>query len=275
MNYLSSDFVSDEYLHINSCDRQYLYGRDCGSVRPRGRHDWHILYIQKGICFVNRKIGDEESEIGVPAGSIIIYKPHERQDYKFKADVETVSYYVHFSGTGCSEIIGALKLDRRMIYTVGSDKNTESAFLKMIEEHHMQKPFCESLCAGYMLQILSLAARYAEYGSTESARETGNLISKVCDKMYHELDQNKSVSEYAAFCNMSTSRFTHIFKSALGISPKRYIINLKMTKAVELLENTYLSVNETARRVGIEDQNYFSRLFKKHTGVSPKKFKAD
>lgn len=71
------------------------------------------------------------------------------------------------------------------------------------------------------------------------------------------------------------SRFTHIFKSALGIRPKRYIINLKMTKGAELLENTYLSVNETARKIGIEDQNYFLSLFKKHTGVSPKKFKTD
>lgn len=54
-----------------------------------------------------------------------------------------------------------------------------------------------------------------------------------------------------------------------------HIINLKMTKGAELLENTYLSVNETARKIGIEDQNYFLSLFKKHTGVSPKKFKTD
>ena len=66
----SSEYVSDDYLHLNSCDRQVLYGTDVGSFRPSGRRDWHILYIHKGVCFINDDPNDSDSEYPVPSGSV-------------------------------------------------------------------------------------------------------------------------------------------------------------------------------------------------------------
>ena len=87
----SSEYVSDDYLHLNSCDRQVLYGTDVGSFRPSGRRDWHILYIHKGVCFINDDPNDSDSEYPVPSGSVIIYHPKEPQSYHFKAEIKSVS----------------------------------------------------------------------------------------------------------------------------------------------------------------------------------------
>ncbi|MDO5479350.1 MAG: helix-turn-helix transcriptional regulator, partial [Clostridia bacterium] len=64
-----------------------------------------------------------------------------------------------------------------------------------------------------------------------------------------------------------------IFKSAAKTSPIKYINYLRLEKAKNLLSESSLKVSEIAVQVGFSDSFYFSRLFKKETGVSPASFK--
>ena len=96
----SSEYKSNDFLHINSCDCQKLYGRNIGSLRENGRSDYHILFITEGCCFIR----ENGKEIPVDAGSVILYLPYERQEYSFKAEIKSTSYYVHFSGTACDSV---------------------------------------------------------------------------------------------------------------------------------------------------------------------------
>lgn len=270
---LSSEYVSKDYIHLNSCDCQILYGMDIGSFRPNGRLDWHILYIQKGTCFINDNPNDPDSDQPVPCGHIIIYPPNETQSYHFKADISSVSYYAHFSGTGCAELLKKSGLDKKRVFQTGTDPKIESLFSKMIEEFHMKRPLYDQICSGYLIQILSVMGRDFAYGRSSVSPSLNSVIKNVCKKMYLEYNQNKTVAEYADFCNMSVSRFAHLFTSSQGISPKEYLMKLKVNKAVELLENTDLTINEISKFIGTENQNYFSRYFKKYTGVSPRNYR--
>ena len=54
-----------------------------------------------------------------------------------------------------------------------------------------------------------------------------------------------------------------------------YINQLRIKKAVELLDNSNMFVYEVAENVGIDDSAYFSELFKKYIGVSPKNYKKE
>ena len=55
-----------------------------------------------------------------------------------------------------------------------------------------------------------------------------------------------------------------------GTSPKRYVLGLRVSAALDLLATTDLTVSQVATAVGVGDVNYFSRLIKKHTGRSPR-----
>ena len=57
------------------------------------------------------------------------------------------------------------------------------------------------------------------------------------------------------------------------MSPKQYLLNKRLTRAKELLKETNASVFEIANSVGYDDQLYFSRIFKKHIGISPTEYK--
>jgi AraC-like DNA-binding protein len=66
-----------------------------------------------------------------------------------------------------------------------------------------------------------------------------------------------------------------LFAAEAGISPMRYLQKVRVDKAQFLLEQSELRVGEIARQVGIEDEHYFSRLFKKITRQTPQQFRAD
>ena len=64
-----------------------------------------------------------------------------------------------------------------------------------------------------------------------------------------------------------------MFKEQTGYPPLQYINKLRIERAKQLLADAGLSVSECAETLGFTDVNYFSRLFRKFTGVSPSKYK--
>ncbi len=67
----------------------------------------------------------------------------------------------------------------------------------------------------------------------------------------------------------SYSRFRHMFKQHTGLSPKAYMVELRIDKARNLLTSTSLSVKEVAYQLSFDTPYYFMRLFKNKTGMTP------
>lgn len=264
----SSEYQSTEYIHVNSCDCQHLFGRDTETLRENGRIDYHILFITEGCCFLI------ENGVTTPvkAGSVIIYLPHERHHYQFSKDIRTTSYYVHFSGVGCLDMLKDLDLTQRYFY-VGESSHAESLFKRMIEEYFARKTYSKQLCSGYLCTLLAIFASKKHSLIPNSKERKIYPIEKICKDMIRNHAAPLDIDKYAADCNLSPSRFSHLFKECTGQSPQAYFIGVKIQKACELLENTDLSVSEIGKQVGIYDQNYFSRLFKKYTSKSPTSYK--
>ena len=62
------------------------------------------------------------------------------------------------------------------------------------------------------------------------------------------------------------------FKQCTGISLNEYILDIRMKQAAELLLHSKLPVNKISDNIGIENENYFYRLFKKVYGCTPREF---
>ena len=71
---------------------------------------------------------------------------------------------------------------------------------------------------------------------------------------------------------MSESYFSHTFKQRMGVPPMQFLNRLRIEKAKEFLTANSMSVSTVARLVGYEDPLYFSRVFRKSTGIAPHKF---
>lgn len=83
-----------------------------------------------------------------------------------------------------------------------------------------------------------------------------------------------SLGEFAQSVNLSVWRLCHIFKSDVGMPPIRYLRQLRMERAKDLLESSFLSVKEIAFQVGLNDESHFVRDFKSTYGYSPALYRA-
>lgn len=83
-----------------------------------------------------------------------------------------------------------------------------------------------------------------------------------------------SINTLAVQMNMSTEHFSRSFKQHINISPKRYILQKRISLAKQLLSLNHLSISEIADKTGYLDVYHFSKNFKQEVGISPSKFKA-
>ena len=261
---ISTEKTSNEYLRVNSCAKQHLFGKDRVRVRKGGRVDWHILYITRGFCII-----ESESEcVRVGKGNIILFKPNEPQKYSFLGADDSVSRYIHFCGRDCEKMLRTAGIYSRLTY-VGESGILESIHDRLCDEYWVKKPFFEEMCAGILSEFIMKAGRLAFYKNNNISVSNVKNMDKICTLMRNEISNTRKISEYAKLLNLSTDRFSHAFKESIGISPKQYIINMKINTATELLSSTNMTVSAVAEAVGISDYNYFSRLIKGYTGNSP------
>ena len=268
---ISTERISDNHLLLNCCGIDRINDRARGSLRQHGRIDYHILYIAAGTCYVKFD-GDTEFR-PVVEGGIIFFRPCERQEYFFRSGSKSVSYYIHFTGMDCKKILSDLDIYDITVFNMGKSTAFEDTFQKMMLEYSLKKSGHEYFCAALLLQLLTIISRKHELSKIHVDRESEKRINHTLEIMYQNIGSDISVEELAKSCCLSTGHFSHLFKDVVGVSPHSYMIFLRMEKARDLLLGTRLSIREVGEAVGCPDQNYFSRLFKKHSGLSPSEFR--
>jgi len=72
---------------------------------------------------------------------------------------------------------------------------------------------------------------------------------------------------------MSAFHFAHLFKQTTGLSPYRYVIELRLERAKSLLRSTELPITEIAQQVGYWNNSHFAVAFHRATGVTPRDFR--
>lgn len=82
------------------------------------------------------------------------------------------------------------------------------------------------------------------------------------------------IEKLARTTRLSASRLRRVFKHETGLTPAQYLKQLRIRKAKEYLETTFLSVKEIRREIGARDESHFIRDFKKVYGVPPAQFRS-
>jgi AraC-like DNA-binding protein len=127
---------------------------------------------------------------------------------------------------------------------------------------------------GFLYQLLGLLIGSApsDANSEVSSIKTLYLESAMA---YVQMNYSRKMTceEMASHIGIHRKYLARLFKENLRTSPQAYLIDYRMEKAKQLLEETYLSVSEVAVSVGYHDPLVFSKTFKKHVGKSPTVFK--
>ena len=87
------------------------------------------------------------------------------------------------------------------------------------------------------------------------------------------MDADLSLNEVAGQANLSPSHFSTVFSQETGQTFKQYLTEVRIKRAKELLRSSTLRSFEIAYQIGYSDPHYFSYVFRKHTGLSPKEYR--
>ena len=102
-------------------------------------------------------------------------------------------------------------------------------------------------------------------------------ISQLTERVKFLLDlkyaEKLQIQEIARDVGVHPNYLSQIFHAAYGVSPKQYVMKLKLSKASQMLVSTDLAVADIAASLGFDDQLSFSRYFRKHQGCSPTEYR--
>lgn len=128
----------------------------------------------------------------------------------------------------------------------------------------------------YMIQFLLLVIREQcepmekPQGCAFESVNRKYMVEQILNYFEDHYNEKISLDQIAENMYLSPFYISKIFKKETGDTPIRHLINIRLEKAKELLEGGYAgSVQEVAAMVGYDDAYHFSKLFKKHFGISP------
>ena len=131
----------------------------------------------------------------------------------------------------------------------------------MASAESLQEAFLEELL-GYKRQL--------EPGVAGSGAETIGLLRAYIDSHYGE---DLSLSEMAAKFYLSRYQISRLFKQVVGVNYQDYVLGVRMKEAARRLTYTDERLYEIARAVGFDEPSYFSNVFKKTYGLSPRAYR--
>ena len=107
---------------------------------------------------------------------------------------------------------------------------------------------------------------------SESKGRIDNLIEYI-DRYF--TDSSLNVARLAEMYGTSDSYLRRVFLERTGMTPYRYITEMRLSNAKSLLKTGYFTIAEVARKSGFTDQKYFSRLFREKTGKTPSEYEKE
>jgi len=209
---------------------------------------------------------DDGTSITVRAGEMI-YLP-KRSTYTTNA-VDAVSTF-----TGCYAINFDLSEDTDFPPFLFIPKN-KTAFLDPFKKaEKLWKTKKRGYIVKCMIELLHIIdAMQTEYMANYIDKQKLNVLAPALTYIHNNYaTELLNISELSALCNIGPAYFRKLFKQAYGISPIKYINNLKIMHAKELISSGMYTITQAAELSGYTDMSHFSREFKKATGSAPSNF---
>lgn len=183
--------------------------------------------------------------------------------------------YVFFSEGSSLDIVKTRSVELSSILsraTIEGGASTDTVlklnnqFLKNLQEAQD----IDSLC--YMLQEIVVAFVESMFHYLPN-QKNNEAVKKAIYYIAHNFDSNITLESVAEYVHLNPAYFSSVFKQSSGSTFKEYLNIVRIEESKRLLSNTNYPIIDIAIASGFEDQSYFSKVFKRYTGLSPRQFR--
>ena len=224
-----------------------------------------------------------EKTIVANAGDVVVINPYEFHS-TISCDEEKCGRY-HLFMIGLDFFDGARGADvdlrhllfgKQIIFKTlhKNDEVITSILTKITEEKKRSDEFSRLAIFGLVGELISTLLRYGTDSSSippsEDMIHRYTTIEPAIRKIRDGYKSSFSIDELSKICMVSKYHFCRVFKEVIGMSAIQYLNYYRLKIADALLQSTDKPINEIATAVGFDDTSYFSKLYKKAFGTSPK-----
>lgn len=238
--------------------------------RPLGADQNILIYCLEGkgvvtIDAINYTISPGDYFV-IPSNTPHFYKTDEKNPWTI--------YWCHFKGEQADAIVQQI-ISKTASFKYSIDFLQErinifdQLYLNLEKGYSYENITYVNLL---FLQFLS-SFLFSDKFSINLQDKTDSFLEKSICFMQDHINKNLTLADFATHVNYSPSHYSSIFKNKTGFSPIEYFNQLKIQKACQYLQFTDLRIKEIAFKIGINDAYYFTRLFGKTMGFSPKDYR--
>lgn len=242
--------------------------------------DWHCIDYVPEFSKLYLPV-DGEGEIVVSGvtyhlqpGKMYLIPAGQKQSYYHINQNYLTKYWCHFTArVGNTSLFDVL--DTNVCVDVPDMAYSQALFKKLLAASENQTtPSGVVALKGILLELLAFYLQLANDDVRESETQgTDADFRNVLVYIENNLAKKLTVDELAGVMHLHPNYFIRHFKAFFGVSPIRFINNMRMDRAKFLLSGTDQSISQIARSVGIDDIFYFSKQFKKYNGYAPTEYR--
>lgn len=154
----------------------------------------------------------------------------------------------------------------------------EPLIKKIILEHSRNTPEGQLRCFALLFELFSVTTEYCisqsmQHSNAEYSPANATYCNKIAAYISLHLHEKIHIADIAAYLQISPGHISRLFKETTGYSIIEYSNLMKINHAKKLLETDKFSIREAAQQIGIDDEKYFCRLFKKYVGMTTSEYK--
>ncbi len=255
-----------DVLHLPSVSEPFLAWTISGEVEFQEREDhgpWMTRRITKGSFFLTTG--------GAP------------YDCRWKAvtaePFESMAVFIALPlvQRALAEVFGEAADHARLRNISGFTDVALNSWMERLREEllrrHASPLFLEGIAQAIAIHLARNYAETAKESPSGSPSLPGFKLQQISNWMAEHLAEDFSLEQLAAQAGVSKFYFTRLFKNAMGVSPSRHLLTLRMDEAKRLLRETKRSVVDIALDVGYANPSHFARFFRRETGLAPSDYR--
>jgi AraC family transcriptional regulator, arabinose operon regulatory protein len=248
----------------------FVQGKGYKTWRTHGTNDWLFIYTLEG----RGRFGYKTGELVTGAGDAVFLQPTTLHDYGVEASLERWELlWAHFhprphwlTYLRLPEVSsGLFHLHVEKLYRKKIEKRFADVHALATGGLERREDFAMNALEEVLLLLDSINPR--------ARRQLDSRVIKAQTYLRQHVKERISLEGLAKSCHLSSSRLSHLFREQVGMSPLEFLDVERLERAKRLLELTSMTVQDVAREVGFDNPFYFTRRFKRYTGVAPRKFR--
>ncbi|MEG3310409.1 AraC family transcriptional regulator [Streptococcus sp. SS-4456] len=253
-----------DHYGAEQCDSGYYFG-------PTIRENYVLHFITNG----KGKITIDGETTNLQAGDLFVLPKNQSIFYQADENEPWTYTWVGFSGSRAETILSQTRLLEK--YFLHSHLESE-ILKKMIDINQTEVQslpmITELILIGHLNQLLAaLVQEFPNESLKESSTLAKNYVHHAIKLIHSQYNSPIKVNEIADHLALSRSYLYKIFKQETGYAIKDYILQIKMKRSCQLLEDPTRNITEIAYSVGYQDPLTFSSAFKNYFHMSPRDFR--